>query len=421
MERATELLLEIVGGEAGPVTEAIGNLPMSSTVQLKYQSVPDQLGVKMARSEIREIFERLGFKAVEDNEEAIELEIPSYRFDVSIEADLIEELARIYGYNNVPETLGVGQLTLAGIPEAELPLRSIRHQLAALGYQEVVTYSFIDPHLSKIVMGDEFEAIPLENPISEDLSVMRGSLIPVLLNTYQYNANRQHSRLRLFETGLVFLKEDGEIVQKAMVGGLITGKRKPASWCNSREMTDFYDLKGDIEALLNLRGESGPILFKSAEKNGFHPGQCARISDSKGNEIGYLGALHPAVARELDKDMSAFIFELDLKELQKRHIPKANALSKFPEVNRDMAIVIDENVTSGEILNNVQKSAGEWLVASRIFDVYQGDAITKGKKSIALGLTWQHPSRTLSDDEISNIIGSCVNVLQEQFNANLRN
>ena len=421
MERATELLLEIVGGEAGPVTEAIGNLPKPSNVQLKYQSVPDQLGVEMARSEVREIFERLGFKAIEDNEEAIQLEIPSYRFDVSIEADLIEELARIYGYNNVPETLGMGQQILAGIPEAELPLRSIRQHLAALGYQEVVTYSFIDPYLSKIVMGAEFEAIYLENPISEDLSVMRGSLIPGLLNTYQYNANRQHSRLRLFETGLVFLKEDGEILQKEMVGGLITGKRKPESWCNSKEISDFYDVKGDIEALLNLRGESDPISFKSAEKNGFHPGQCARISDSKGNEIGYLGALHPTIVRELDKDMSAFVFELDLKELQKRQIPKANALSKFPEVTRDMAIVIDENVTSDEILNNVKKSAGEWLVASRIFDVYQGDAVTKGKKSIALGLTWQHPSRTLSDDEINTIISSCVNTLQEQFNANLRN
>ena len=338
-----------------------------------------------------------------------------------MEADLIEELARIYGYNNVPETLGMGQQILSGIREAELPLRSIRQQLAALGYQEVVTYSFIDPNLSKLVMEAEFEPIPLENPISEELSVMRGSLIPGLLNTYRYNANRQQSRLRLFETGLVFLKEDGEILQKEMVGGLITGKRKPESWCNDREINDFYDLKGDVEALLNLRGENRSISFETAERNGFHPGQCARISDSKGNEIGYLGALHPAIARELDNDTPLFVFELVLKELQKRQIPKANALSKYPEVSRDMAIVIDEDITSDEILNNVKKSAGEFLVGSRIFDVYQGDAVTKGKKSIALGLTWQHPSRTLSDDEINTIISSCVNALQEQFNANLRN
>ena len=421
IERATELLLEIVGGEAGPITEAVGNLPESPRVELKYQTVPDQLGIEMARSEIREILERLGFTVVEDNEEAIELEVPSYRFDVSMEADLIEELARIYGYNNVPETLGMGQQILSGIREAELPLRSIRQQLAALGYQEVVTYSFIDPNLSKLVMEAEFEPIPLENPLSEELSVMRGSLIPGLLNTYRYNANRQQSRLRLFETGLVFLKEDGEILQKEMVGGLITGKRKPESWCNDREINDFYDLKGDVEALLNLRGENRSISFETAERNGFHPGQCARISDSKGNEIGYLGALHPAIARELDNDTPLFVFELVVKELQKRQIPKVNALSKYPEVSRDMAIVIDEDITSDEILNNVKKSAGEFLVGSRIFDVYQGDAVTKGKKSIALGLTWQHPSRTLSDDEINTIISSCVNALQEQFNANLRN
>ncbi len=420
MERATELLLEIVGGEAGPVTEAIGNLPDAPKVRLKHQSVPDQLGIEMERSEIREILERLGFIVFEDNDEFIELEVPSYRFDVSIEADLIEELARIYGYNNVPETLGMGQQVLATAPEAELPLRTICQQLAALGYQEIVTYSFIDPNFSELVMGPGFEAIPLQNPISEDLSVMRGSLIPGLLSTFQYNANRQQSRLRLFETGLVFQSDEGDIQQKAVIGGLISGDRLPENWSNNREISDFYDLKGDVEALLSLNGESSQFSFESAEKTGFHPGQCAQVLDDKGNEIGYLGALHPVIAREMDVDAAVYMFELSLDELQKAELPKANALSKFPEVSRDMAIVIDENITSGEILRNVQKNAGDFLVSSKIFDVYQGDAVAKGKKSIALGLTWQHPSRTLSDDEINTIISNCINALEEQFDANLR-
>ncbi|MDD9959977.1 MAG: phenylalanine--tRNA ligase subunit beta [Gammaproteobacteria bacterium] len=420
MERATELLLEIVGGEAGPITEAIGNLPTAAQVKLNYQSVPDLLGIEMERSEIREILERLGFTVLEDSDDYLALEIPPYRFDISIEADLIEELARIYGYNNIPETLGMGQQVLETAPEAELPVRRIRQQLATLGYQEVVTYSFIDPALSKLVMGSEFKAIPLQNPISEDLSVMRGSLLPGLLSTYHYNANRQQSRQRLFETGLVFQQEGHDIHQRAMLGGLISGNRLPEIWSNNRGISDFYDIKGDVETILSLQGQNSGICFEIAEKPGFHPGQCAKILHGQGTEIGYLGALHPAIARELDVDATVYLFELSLDEVQKGEIPKAKALSKYPEVSRDMAIVIAENITSGEILSNVQENAGEFLVGSRIFDVYQGDAVTKGKKSIALGLTWQHPSRTLSDDEINTIISRCVNALEEQFNANLR-
>ena len=421
MERATGLLLEIVGGEAGPITEVVGNLPEPKHVRLKYKSVASQLGIKMPRNEIREILERLGFKVVRDNEELIELGVPSYRFDISIEADLIEEIARIYGYNNIPQTVGMGQQTLNCSPEEKLPLRNIRRQLTALGYQEVITYSFVDLNLSKMVMGLDFEHIALQNPISEDLAVMRGSLIPGLLSTFQYNANRQQNRLRIFETGLVFHMEGGKIVQRAMLGGLIAGRRLPETWANDQKMNDFYDLKGDVEALLNLKGESCLISFESAKKSGFHPGQCAQIVGGTGDLIGYLGALHPSITRQVNADSNIYIFELVLNELQKTNIPRTKELSKYPEVSRDIAIVTDENTSSSEILSNVEKSAGEFLINSRIFDVYQGDAVAKGKKSIALGLTWQHPSRTLSDEEINTIIRNCVNALQDQFNAELRN
>lgn len=421
MERATELLLSIVGGEAGPVTEAIGNLPEPGSVQLRYSSIKAQLGIEMDRGEIHDIFQRLGFNILSEDEETLRLSVPSYRFDVSIEADLIEEVARIYGYNNVPETLGLSQQSLATAPESEISLRRIRYQLADMGYQEIVTYSFIDPVLSKLVLGDGSESIPLTNPISEDMSVMRGSLLPGLLDAYRYNANRQQSRLRLFETGLVFNSTNSEIDQRAMVGGLVAGERNPLNWSNNKDLSDFYDLKGDIESLLSLRGSSEAYRFEPAQKQAYHPGQCARVLDGAGNEIGYLGALHPAIARDLGLDSAVFLFELSLEMLQKASIPRAEALSRFPEVSRDLAIVIDESVTAAEILNNVENNAGEFLVNSRIFDVYQGDAVTKGKKSIALGLTWQHPSRTLSDEEVNTIISSCINTLQEQFNANLRN
>ena len=421
MERATELLLGIVGGTPGPITETVGNLPKAITVELRFQSVNEVLGIEMDSDEILDIISRLGFTVIKRNEKALTVEVPPYRFDVSIEADLIEELARIYGYNNIPETRGVGQQLLSPTIEAQVPLRRIRYQLAALGYQEVVTYAFIAPTLSKAVLGSDGGTISLQNPISEDMSQMRSSLLPGLISAYKYNANRQRDRLRLFETGLVFSQLDNEIQQISMIGGLISGQRNPENWASKKEVGDFYDIKGDVESLLSLKGQSIGIRFVVAERSGFHPGQCARIEDMQGNEIGHLGALHPIAAQQLGIESPVYIFELLQAAVESSEIPRAIELSKYPEVSRDLAIVIDEFVSSSTILSVVEEKAGEFLVGSRIFDVYQGDAVLKGKKSIAMGLTWQHPSRTLSDEEINAIISSCIKELQEQFNANLRN
>ena len=421
MERATELLLEIVGGTPGRITETVGNLPKAITVELRFQSVKEVLGIEMDSDEIQDIISRLGFSVIERSKQVLTVEVPPYRFDVSIEADLIEELARIYGYNNIPETRGIGRQLLSPTIEAQVPLRRIRYQLVALGYQEVVTYAFIDPTLSKVVLGSGGGTIALQNPISEDMSIMRSSLLPGLISAYQYNSNRQRDRLRLFETGLVFSQSDNEIQQTSMIGGLISGQRNPENWSNKKELGDFYDIKGDVEVLLSLKGQSMGVRFVAAERSGFHPGQCARIEDMQGNEIGHLGALHPAAAIQLGIESTVYIFELLQAAAELSEIPRATELSKYPEVSRDLAIVIDEFVSSSAILAMVEDKAGEFLVGSRIFDVYQGDAVLKGKKSIALGLTWQHPSRTLSDEEINAIISSCIKELQEQFNANLRN
>ncbi|PDH34319.1 MAG: phenylalanine--tRNA ligase subunit beta [OM182 bacterium MED-G28] len=421
MERATELLLEIAGGTPGPITETVGNLPKAITVELRFQSVKEVLGIEMDSDEIQDIISRLGFSVIKRSEQVLTVEVPPYRFDVSIEADLIEELARIYGYNNIPETRGVGRQLLSATIEAQIPLRRIRYQLVALGYQEVVTYAFIAPTLSKVVLGSDGSTIALQNPISEDMSLMRSSLLPGLISAYQYNSNRQRDRLRLFETGLVFSQSGNEIQQTSMIGGLISGQRNPVNWANKKEVGDFYDIKGDVEVLLSLKGQSMGIRFVAAERPGFHPGQCARIQDMQGNEIGHLGALHPAAAIQLGIESTVYIFELLQAAVESSEIPRATELSKYPEVSRDLAIVIDEFVSSSAILAMVEDKAGEFLVGSRIFDVYQGDAVSKGKKSIALGLTWQHPSRTLSDEEINTIISSCIKELEEQFNANLRN
>jgi len=419
MQRATQLLLDICGGEAGPITEAIGNLPEPIEVSLKHSSINNLLGIQMEPAEVRDILGRLGFGFSADDGEVLRVSVPSYRFDVSIEADLIEELARIYGYNNLPQTGGLGNQSLSSKPESHVELGQIRQQLVALGYQEVVTYSFIEPSLADMLFPDQ-PGVVLQNPISADMAVMRTSILPGLISTLKYNENRQIERIRLFESGLVFRQNGQEVQQTAMLAGLISGSKMPINWNNNKELTDFYDLKGDIEILLALGLESDRYTFVAAEYACFHSGQCARI-ERDGELVGHIGALHPAMQRKLGITGSCYLFEVELAPLQERRLPVASALSKFPEVSRDLSILIDCNCASAAVLANVRENAGEYLSDLRIFDVYQGDAVAKDKKSIALGLTWQHPSRTLSEDDINTIISKCVNGLQDKFNANLRN
>ena len=419
MQRATQLLLDICGGEAGPITEAIGNLPEPIEVSLKHSSISSLLGIQMDKKEVRDILGRLGFGLSADDGEVLRVLVPSYRFDVSIEADLIEELARIYGYNNLPQTGGLGNQRLSSTPESHIELGQIRQQLVALGYQEVVTYSFIEPSLAETLFPDQ-PRVSLQNPISADMAVMRTSILPGLLSTLKYNENRQIERIRIFESGLIFQSSGEEIKQTAMLAGLVSGNKMPVNWNNNKDLSDFYDLKGDVELLLALGLELDRYTFESAEYACFHSGQCARIVRD-GELVGHVGALHPAMQREMGITGNCYMFEVELAPLQERRLPAASALSKFPEVSRDLAILVDSNCAASEVLANVRVNAGEHLTDLRIFDVYQGDAVAKDKKSIALSLTWQHPSRTLSEDDINIIISKCVNRLQDAFNANLRN
>jgi phenylalanyl-tRNA synthetase beta chain len=419
MNRATQLLLDICGGEAGPITEAIGNLPEPNVVSLKHSSIISLLGIQMEQVEVKDILSRLGFGFADDDGEVLTVSVPSYRFDVSIEADLIEELARIYGYNNLPQTGGLGNQSLSSKPESHTELSKIRQQLVALGYQEVVTYSFIEPSLADTLFPDQ-PGVSLQNPISADMAVMRTSILPGLITTLKYNENRQIERIRIFESGLVFKGCGGEITQTAMLAGLVSGNKMPINWNNNKDLSDFYDLKGDVELLLALGLEPDRYTFVAADYACFHSGQCARI-ERDGAIVGHIGALHPAMQRKMGITGNCYMFEVELAPLQERRLPAASALSKFPEVTRDLAILIDSSYASSDVLANVRKNAGVHLTDLRIFDVYQGDAVAKDKKSIALGLTWQHPSRTLSEDDINTIISKCVNGLQDKFDANLRN
>ncbi|MCY3689838.1 MAG: phenylalanine--tRNA ligase subunit beta [Gammaproteobacteria bacterium] len=419
MARATELLLEIAGGEAGPVTEALGEIPEARQVRLKFASIARVLGVEIPREDVLDILTRLGFAVLEESAEDVAVEVPSYRYDVAIEADLLEELARIHGYDKLPLAMGFNRQEMGQAPENEIALERIRDHLVALGFQEVVTYSFIEPGLAGRFSFEAAETVELRNPISRDMSVMRGSLMPGLVQTLRYNVNRRQEHLRLFETGLAFGRTAEGFHQQAMLAGLIAGGREPKNWNNSGETADFFDAKGDLESLFDLGGRTSRLRFAAAARPGLHPGQCAEIL-LDGERAGYIGALHPALQREFELP-AVFLFEVELDALCRQEVPAAAEPSRFPEVSRDLAIVIDEEFEASDIERTVRDAAGPLLASLRVLDVYRGGAVPAGSKSIALGLTWQHPSRTLGDAEIDQVIDSTIKALQTRFNASLRN
>ncbi len=419
MERATNLLLEIAGGSAGPVIETRGNLPTHTEITLSFAKLTRVLGIEISPVEVEAILTRLGAEILEVDDSAISVKAPSFRFDWSLDVDLIEEIARVYGYNRLPKSKSLSRSSLGTRTETRAELPRLKDRLVAHGYQEVITYSFVEPGLLEM-LNPGVEATPLQNPISADMSVMRTSLWPGLLSTLRYNANRQQDRVRIFETGQVFLKRDGVLTQPSYLGGLVSGSLHQESWSNVKKVVDFFDIKGDIESLLDLTRNAIDYNFVKASHPALHSGQSAALH-LNGQQIGLVGALNPAIQRKLDISNRAYLFEIDLDSLQHARIPRMRELSKFPEVNRDLAIVIDEQVSASQILEAVRACAGDYLIDLRIFDVYQGDAVEKSKKSIALGLTLQHPSRTLGDEDINGIINSCVKELQTQFNAKLRN
>jgi len=419
MERATALLIEIAGGSAGPVVETLGNLPQSVEISLSFAKLKKFLGVEIPATEVEGILSRLGAQILSIDDSAITVKAPSYRFDFALDVDLIEEVARVFGYNNLPSTKSLSRNSLGTRTETRAELPRLKDRLVSLGYQEVITYSFVEPGLLELV-NPGVKATALQNPISADMSVMRTSLWPGLLTTLQYNANRQQDRVRLFETGQVFLQRDGALVQPSMLSGLAYGNLQEELWSNIKKPVDFFDIKGDIESLLGLTRNALQFSFASASHPALHSGQSAALQ-LNGKQVGLIGALHPSLQRKLDISNKVYLFEIDMNSLLESVVPKIHELSKFPEVSRDLAIVIDQNVSAQQVLECVRSCAGDSLVDLRIFDVYQGDAVEESKKSIALGLTLQHPSRTLGDEDINGIINSCVNELQTQFNAKLRN
>ncbi len=420
LEQVTRLVVEITGGIPGPVVEAVSEsrLPVRAPVRLRCQRVERLLGKGFSEAETVEILRRLGMEVDPVVQGEWQVTPPSFRFDISIEADLIEELARIEGYDRLPVQVPHLPAQLQPIPEGLLPLTRIQDHLCDRGYRETITYSFVDSRLQEEITPD-LAAISLANPLSSEMNVMRTTLWTGLLNVARHNLNRQQSHVRLFESGLCFFRQNGELKQQRRLGGIAMGQAWPDQWGEPERELDFFDIKGDMEALLDLTGQQ--FRFLADIHPALHPGQTARIVSREGRQCcGWVGMLHPSLAREHGFDCNVYLFELDQSVLTTRRIPAFRPISRHPMVRRDLAFVVPESVPAQELLDAVVDVVGETLVDLALFDVYHGEGLSQDEKSLALRMVLQHPQRTLTDAEVDQIVDKVIEVLKNNYRARLR-
>lgn len=420
MERATELLLEIVGGEAGPVIEIGGSdfFPQRAPIKLHRPQILRLLGITIDDNDVSQILTSLGMKVIH-KKDYWEVKVPSYRFDISHETDLIEELARLHGYARIPEAVMTSQYTIPPLPESQLSLSRIRRLLADRSYHEIITFSFIDEAGCRR-LNPQVTPIALANPITREMNVMRTSLWPGLINVLRYNEHRQADRVRLFEIGMCFwADEKGQWQQVTKLAGLIAGDRHDLQWALGAKPVDFYDAKGDVSALLALTRQNDTDRWVAHPHPALHPGQCAALY-RRDQVIGYVGALHPQLVSQLGLTSVPLLFEVEMEAISTARLPHYQPISRFPAVRRDLAVIVDQGLEAEALQKNIAISAGRLLNKVEIFDIYVGEGIESGKKSVALGLTFQDPSRTLIDEEINQVIERVVADLEHQFNAKLR-
>jgi phenylalanyl-tRNA synthetase beta chain len=423
MERATALLLECAGGEPGPiqVTRLAGNESAARelSVDLRRARLTRLLGAEVADDEVGAVLSAVSTR-VEQTATGWRVLRPSHRFDVKIEADLIEEVARLRGFDSIAETHAVAPQIPGSATESSVPTERILDSMVARGYAEAITYTFVDPALQRLLF-PETPALALANPIASDLAEMRVSLWPGLLRACRDNLRRQQTRVRLFEIGKKFLPQgaNGELAEVEALAGIVSGSRWPEQWGSAREPVDFYDVKADLESVLSLSGPMFEVRFDAANLPCLRPGRAARIFRAV-EPIGWIGELHPQLVKTINLPQVAFLFELDMRLAFASKPSKLIEISKFPSVRRDLAVVVDESVPLAVLRENVSVSASGLLRELRVFDVYRGPSIEIGRKSIALGLILQDSSRTLTDVDADAAVAQVVTRLRDVLSATIR-
>ncbi|MEO6800695.1 MAG: phenylalanine--tRNA ligase subunit beta [Rhodanobacter sp.] len=419
LERASELLLTIAGGNAGPVlvAENLADLPAPVAVTLRRARLKRVLGVEVANAEVARIFTALGMQVLE-TAEGWKVTAPSSRFDIEREEDLIEEVARIFGYENIPTATPAGALTLTIEPEARIGPLALREQLAARGYYEAVNLSFLSADLLAR-WGFREGLVSLANPLSADLAVMRPSLLPGLIEALRHNHARQQDRIRLFEVARIFAAGDPPIETPSLAIAAC-GNARTEQWGEPARALDFHDLKGDLDALIAWGGEPQRwTVHADGLPAWLHPGRAARIVRD-GKTVGYLGAVHPQLARELDLGTDVHVLEVALEPLLIRRLPQAVPISRFPAVRRDIAMDLPDGVSWSQIEQTVRATLGVRLKELRLFDRYSGKGVEAGRKSLAMGLILQDASRTLTDEDADRWVREAVNALEQTCQGKLR-
>lgn len=422
VERATRLLIDIVGGSPGPVVQAHVDeyMPAAKQVTLRQYRLRGLLGVDIDAADVDDAFVRLGFEVTRrmDTENGVEWQVlsPSHRFDIALEADLVEEICRIYGYNNIPINQPLTSLSLRKIDICAHPETQLKNHLSGLGFQEIISYSFVDPTLLDL-LDPTATPVELANPMSSEQSVMRTNLLPGLVETAQTNRARQQDKVAVFELGLAFQPQANGLQQPLLLGGLLWGRRAQQSWHAGEEVVDFYDLKGVVDNLTQWAGVSD-ARFVRADKAVLHPGQSADLL--YGDKcVGYLGRLHPEVESRLGLE-GVFVFELAAEAALIKPRRRFKGVSRYPSVRRDIAVVVNREVAAQAVEDVVRSRVGDVLVDFRLFDVYEGKGIDSNEKSLAIGLTLQSQTATLNEEEISKIVEQTLAALKEAFNARLR-
>ena len=422
IERATELLITICGGEVGPVQENISDehIRKQPSIYLRHQKLNNLLGHYIQPDDVVNILVHLGCE-VTHIDGGWQVIVPTWRFDLTIEVNLIGEVGRIYGFDNIPNQAPTVHLKMNLHHEKDQSVKRIRDLLVNRGFHEAITYSFVDPDLQKAVI-PTIKPLILPYPISKDMSAMRLSLITGLLSTVARNQNRQQPRVRLFERGLRFVpnkEAENGIQQDTMLAAVISGNLAEDHWDIPEKTADFFALKGDLEAILDLTRDSESFTFKAGKHAAMHPGQTAEIFKN-GKSVGFIGTVHPEIERLFGLNGRTVIFEIEWSAIDSRVIPEAVTLSKFPSNRRDIAVIVDENIESELIVKACAQAGGDLLTSAKLFDVYQGQGVEAGKKSLAIALNLQSYDKTLEDIDINQVVEQVVNLLAEKFNATLR-
>lgn len=416
MHIAIDLILNIAGGELGTITQAVIARPANPVINMSFEKLNRVLGMAFEPDYVRSQLQALGMTIVAENDTHLQVQAPSYRFDIVIQEDLFEEIGRLYGYANIQEKMPSFKATKTKICEHTIPLHRFKSLLVDRGYHEAINYSFIDPKHDAYFFSQQ--GITLQNPISADLAVMRQSLIPGLLKAFKENVSRQQTRVRLFEAGVCFFPSEQGRQEHAKIGGLAFGTVNPQGWSGAK-IVDFYDVKADVQAMCDLAGLA--VQWQVCDDCAWlHPGQSAYVV-LEGKRIGRVGVIHPEVMKFLQiKAKAPIVYELDLVAISRKALPVFAPISKFPAVTRDIAVTVSADLPAQAIIDTVKSLALDTLRDIHLFDVYQGDNLPQGQKSLAFGVVFQDQTQTLSEAQMTEAMDGIIKTLAEKHQAVLR-